>query len=139
MPVQSDPSMTDKVLEKYSNTGIYRIGIDEAISILSTIKSDPGNDWSVNAYINAFQGIKSHKELSDTVMLIVRRNRDISSGTGTLLSKDDRESGKRHSANAVITLYRLNGGKDKGWNGHPFWIPNIKLPFGKVFHRVDNE
>ncbi len=36
----------------------------------------------------------------------------------------------------VLTLYRINGEVEKGWEGKPLWIPNIKLPLGKNFWRV---
>jgi hypothetical protein len=28
-------------------------------------------------------------------------------------------------------MYRLNGETSKGWQGYPFWVPNVKLP-GKM-------
>jgi len=27
--------------------------------------------------------------------------------------------------------------QDKGWDGEPLWIPNIKLSEGKNFYKVD--
>jgi len=116
---------------------VIAFSIDEAVAILESFASDPDNDWSISAYINALQSIKSHKDMQNIVKLIVRRNRNISRGTGTLLSPGDRELGKKYEDVSVITLYRLNGRKENGWDGRPFWIPNIKLPVGKVFHRVD--
>lgn len=136
-PDQGDAGDTDNILEPFAGEGVHDISIDDAIAILGSFNSDPGNDWSMPAYINALQGIKSHKELSNSVKLIVRRDRNISKGTGTLLSSDDRALGKKYQDVSVITLYRLNGKIENGWDGHPFWVPNIKLPFGKVFHRID--
>ena len=136
-PDQGDATDTDNILEPFAGEGVHDISIDNAIAILQTFKSDPGNDWSMPAYINALEGIKSHKELSNAVKLIVRRDRNISKGTGTLLSSDDRGLGKKYQDVTVITLYRLNGKVEQKWDGHPFWVPNIKLPLGKVFHRID--
>jgi hypothetical protein len=34
-------------------------------------------------------------------------------------------------------MYRLTGETEKGWNGQPLWMPNIKLPEGFVFYNVD--
>lgn len=136
-PDQGDASDTDNALSPFASEGVHDISIDDAITILQSLESDPGNDWSMPAYINALQAIKSHKELSNAVKLIVRRDRNVSRGTGTLLSSDDRGIGKKHQDVSVITLYRLNGKVENGWDGHPFWVPNIKLPIGKVFHRVD--
>ena len=70
-------------------------------------------------------------------MLIVRRGRSISKGTGTLLSPDDRSLGDSIKDYPVLTLYRIKGEKEKGWEGSPLWIPNIKLPSEKNFYRVD--
>jgi hypothetical protein len=136
-PDQGDATNTDNVLNPFAGEGVHDVSIDDAVAILGSFNSDPINDWSMVAYINALQGIKVHKELSNAVKLIVRRDRDIKRGTGTLLSSNDRELGKRYGDQTVITLYRLNGRVEKEWDGHPFWVPNIKLPIGKVFHRVD--
>ena len=136
-PDQNDALSVDSILEFYTEEGVHDISIDEAVAILESFASDPDNDWSISAYINALQSIKSHKDMQNIVKLIVRRNRNISRGTGTLLSPGDRELGKKYEDVSVITLYRLNGRKENGWDGRPFWIPNIKLPVGKVFHRVD--
>ena len=136
-PDQGDAIDTDNILESFAGEGVHDISIDDAITILRSFKSDPGNDWSMPAYINALQSIKPHKELLNAVKLIVRRGRNISKGTGTLLSSDDRALGRKYQEVSVITLYRLNGNRENGWDGHPFWVPNIKLPAGKVFHRID--
>ncbi len=69
--------------------------------------------------------------------MIVRRNRNISKGTGTLLSPDDRALGDSIKKLPVLILYRVEGEKDKGWDGMPLWIPNIKLPEGKNFFKID--
>ena len=66
--------------------------------------------------------------------LIVRRDRNISRGTGTLLSPNDRLLGDKYPNDVVLTLYRVNGSIDKGWNGQPLWIPNIKFPEGLCFY-----
>ena len=70
--------------------------------------------------------------------LIVRRERDIKKGTGTLLSPNDRDLGKRIIDKPVLTLYRIKGQKEKGWNDKPLWIPNIKFPDGIAFCKTVN-
>jgi hypothetical protein len=128
----------DKVLERFDDDKpMHDITIDEAKKIISKLKSDPTINWSTKAYIDALTALQAHKEMPDLVKIIVRRERNISKGTGTLLSPDDRRLGGDIKNIPVITLYRLTGSSEKGWGGNPFWIPNIKLPEGKVFHRVD--
>jgi len=68
------------------------------------------------------------------VVLVIRRGREISSNTGTLLSPDDRRLSSRHEKDAVLILYRLTGESAKGWNGSPFWVPNVKLPGNRVIY-----
>lgn len=46
--------------------------------------------------------------------LIVRRNRDIGKGTGTLLSPTDRNLGDTYPDDLVLTMYKITGNKAKG-------------------------
>lgn len=68
--------------------------------------------------------------------LIVRRDRDIAKGTGTLLSPNDRKLGDQFSDSVVLTVYKVTG--NKGWNGQKIWIPNIKLPGTAVYYSGDS-
>ena len=70
--------------------------------------------------------------------LIVRRNRDIGKGTGTLLSPTDRRLGDEHPDDLVLTMYKITGNKDKGWDGTQIWIPNIKLPGDCAYYSGEN-
>ena len=69
--------------------------------------------------------------------LIVRTNRDISKNTGTMLSPNDRRLGDSCHKDVVLTMYRLNGDKDKGWEGKPLWMPNIKFPDDCCFYDLN--
>jgi len=31
-----------------------------------------------------------------------------------------------------LMLYQVTGSKELGWSGERFWIPNIKIPEGRV-------
>jgi hypothetical protein len=136
-PDQDNGNSLDGLLNKYDDSHpIHDIKISEMIEILNGIKDDIANDWSIESFKNALLAVKSQKGTPDLAKLIIRRNRNITRGTGTLLSPDDRKLGDGFSNLPVLTLYRLNGLKENKWNGYPFWIPNIKLPSGKVFHRV---
>lgn len=89
-------------------------------------------------FLNSIYALSSNVEKEEQkAILIVRRNRSIARGTGTLLSQDDRILGDAISKYPVLTLYRIEGEKEKNWNGNPIWIPNIKLPIGKNFYRVE--
>lgn len=139
-PPQPDQTNSDKVddaLAAFEEDGEYEVTIDQVIQILKSFNSDPANDWSVAAYIHALESIKAHKEFSNSAKLVIRRGRNIKRGTGTLLSPTDRAISKNNKALSVVILYKLNGLKEQDWGGNAFWVPNIKLPYGKVFHRVD--
>ena len=68
-------------------------------------------------------------------ILIVRRNRDITKGTGAMLSPNDWSLGASHSDKTVLTMYKVTG--NKGWSGKQLWIPNIKLPESMVYYDVE--
>ena len=71
-----------------------------------------------------------------TAKLLVRTNRNISKDTGTMLSPNDRDKIEQYSSDVVLVVYRVNGKKENGWSGVPFWMPNIKLPSGFTFYKV---
>lgn len=134
-PDQSNAFDLDPVLEEYDeNKRSYSISTKTAINILSNIKDDKINNWSMESYISALRSLSSQKGFEDNVCLIVRRGRNIGNKTGTMLSPDDRRLGSSMEDKSVITLYRNIGDPDKGWDGTPFWMPNVKLPKGKVFY-----
>ena len=67
--------------------------------------------------------------------MIVRRDRDIAKGTGTLLSPNDRALVSKITDQVSLTMYKVTG--TKVWDGKEIWIPNIKFPDGLVFYDVD--
>jgi len=134
-PDQTNAFKLDPVLEPYNDDmRVHEIMISEAIGILSQLHDDLINNWSVGSYIAALQALSAEKGSSDSVALIVRRNRDIGNKTGTMLSPEDRAIGSAIDSKPVITLYRNVGNVNKGWDGTPFWMVNLKLPKGKVFY-----
>ncbi|MDC2826913.1 Z1 domain-containing protein [Limosilactobacillus mucosae] len=99
------------------------------IRILENI--DGGNDFNVDDYITALQDmIKDHHSQG---VLIVRRNRDITQGTGALLSPNDLALGMQTTNMPVLTLYEVVG---KGWHSSKIWVPNIKFPVNKAIYHV---
>jgi len=126
----------DNMLSSYAGTGAHDITLNNLINLLEKFDSEMKGDWSNISFINCIKALKA-SDAENKAILIVRRDRNISKGTGTLLSPDDRSLGDSIKAFPVITLYRVEGEKEKGWDGMPLWIPNIKLPEGKNFFKVD--
>ena len=114
----------------------YEVKIEFFIDLLKNLESEQIAEWDNNNIISCLQALNgtSYKKGA----LIVRRERDIKKGTGTLLSPNDRDLGKRIIDKPVLTLYRIKGQKEKGWNDQPLWIPNIKFPEGIAFCKTIN-
>ena len=68
-------------------------------------------------------------------VLVVRRNRDVTQGTGALLSPNDWKTSNSFSDRVVLTMYQVTG--KKGWRGKNLWVPNIKLPNGNVYYNEE--
>ena len=135
-PKRKHVKQVDDMLVQYSGQDMYETTLNGVITLLENFESEFKPDWSNAAFINCIKALKaSHAE--NKAILIVRRDRSISKGTGTLLSPVDRSLGDTVKDKPVLTLYRINGEQDKGWDGAPLWIPNIKLPEGKNFYKVD--
>ena len=134
-PKDDKTNELDKLLENYSEEqDSYDVKIDFLIDLLQHLESERPEEWDNKNYIFCLQALK--KTNCQSSKLIVRRERDIRKGTGTLLSPNDRNLGKKYSNSTVLTLYRIKGQKDKGWNNRAFWIPNIKFPNSIAFCRT---
>ena len=110
---------------------------DLLLELLKHCGSNDPVDFDNRKFVSAIEALSS-KRPATKFKLIVRRDRDISKGTGTLLSPNDRALGERHRNDVVLTLYRVNGNVDKGWSGSPLWVPNIKLPEGFCFYDTNS-
>lgn len=106
------------------------------IELLQNCGSVEEEDFGRDRFIASINALGAKRPMTK-YKLIVRKNRNISKGTGTLLSPNDRLLGDKYPNDVVLTLYRVNGDRDKGWNGNPLWIPNIKLPEGMCFYDAD--
>lgn len=70
--------------------------------------------------------------VSHQAILIVRTNRDLTKGTGAILSEDLWKLGKEFPNLLVLTILKVTG---KGaWNNQQLWIPNVKFPSSSVFY-----
>src|SRR3989338_528646 len=108
------------------------ISLDEAEKILRLVSVEKSDLWNQHSFADCVETLK--KGAKYDCHLIVRTERSISKGTGTLLSPTDREMGARFNDRLVLTLYRLKGEANKGWEDRPLWVPNIKFPNGTYFY-----
>ena len=106
------------------------------IKLLSLVKSETIEDFNTSKFISCIQGLKA-KRPQLKCKIIVRLDRDVAKGTGTLLSPNDRLLGDTFKNEVVLTMYRVLGNQEKGWDGHPLWIPNIKFPEDCCFYDVE--
>lgn len=128
-----DISILDNILERFGDD-VYSVNLRLFEEIFKNIVSE-SNDWEPDKFKGFIQTIRAENP-SAQGRLIVRRNRDIGKGTGTLLSPTDRAIGDSIMDEAVLTMYKITGNKNKGWNGRQIWIPNIKLPGKEVYYCI---
>lgn len=133
-PIEGNAEIIDSILENAFLEGDPAIAPKELlIELLKYCGSKDSDDFDNSKFTSAIEALSS-KRPTTKFKVIVRKDRDISRGTGTLLSPNDRQLGERLPNDVVLTLYRVNGSQDKGWSGAPLWIPNIKLPEGFCFY-----
>lgn len=132
-PENKDISKLDSILERFGED-TYSVNLRLFEEILENITSE-SDDWEPEDFKGFIQTIRTENP-SAQGRLIVRRNRDIGKGTGTLLSPTDRALGDSITDEAVLTMYKITGNKDKGWNGAQIWIPNVKLPGKEVYYCI---
>ena len=130
-PNQNNSTNLDSLLERFSpEVSFYLIDSEEASSLLTETMNEELGGIPSRIFVDSIKHINNDGK----VVLIVRRNRQISANTGTLLSPDDRKLANGLKDDAVLTLYQLTGEKDRGWSGTPFWIPDVKLPSHRVVY-----
>ena len=124
-----------KLLHVFSeNEPYYQVSLRLVKEILSHIIPSP--DFKLSAFCSVLDTIMSEHPTGQAI-LIVRRERNVSQGTGALLSPNDWQLGKSFSKNVVLTMYQVTG--EKGWNGKNLWVPNIKLPSNTVYYDRNNK
>ena len=124
------------ILELAQGDFEIELPVPRLIKLLDVFKSDDSGEWSTDNMINALTMYLEHRNSSLNAVLFVRKNRDISFGTGTLLSPNDRKKSDSFPEMPVVFLYEINGDLAKGWDGSSFWIPNIRLPDNYVFNFI---
>ena len=125
----------NELIEYAAGSEFVDVTADELTSILELIVLENSSDFDTNKYVSCIKALRE-KRPSVKCRLIVRIDRDISKGTGTMLSPTDRNLGDKFNEDIVLTMYRLIGSEDKGWDGEPLWMPNIKFPCGICFYNT---
>lgn len=130
-PNQDNLETLDNLLSEYDEGESYfLINSAFAVELLQACKEDELGQIPSSQFEQSLRNISRN----DEVVLIVRRGRSITAGTGTLLSPNDRKLGSKFANDSVLILYRIAGESEKGWRGAPFWIPNVKLPGKRVIY-----
>lgn len=135
-PIENNTQTLDPIILQYANDESVEVDKDFLIDLLSKAGSINKDDFDSEQFINSIKALAA-KRPTTKFRLITRINRNISRGTGTLLSESDRLLGDSFADEVVLTMYRVNGLVENGWNGSPLWIPNIKFPSGFCFYSVD--
>lgn len=131
-PVNKSIDALDELLAPF-NGDVYTVSLKVIARILEQMDSE-GEDWNAKAFVGFVNSFIAENPLTQG-KLIVRRERDISKGTGTLLSPNDRALGDQYKDEVVLTVYKVTG--SKGWDGQKLWIPNIKLPGDVAYYSGD--
>ena len=134
-PMNKDVSAIDTLLQPFEDD-VYSVSLKLMIKVMEQLESEV-DDWNVKAFIGFINTLLATDPAAQG-KLIVRRNRDIGKGTGTLLSPTDRRLGDEHPDDLVLTMYKITGNRDKGWDGTQIWIPNIKLPGDCAYYSGEN-
>lgn len=133
MPTGINVDTVNKLVEGFEVEETVECDSNLIIQLLSLLPSESIEDFDTNKYITSVSSIcKARPKVKSR--LIVRLDRDIAKGTGTLLSPTDRILGDKYPSDIVLTIYRVKGSKNKGWAGKPLWIPNIKFPSSCVIY-----
>lgn len=131
-PVNNTTNDIDMLLAAFED-GDYQVGLKFILQLLGLVDSAE-NDWNKKAFIGFVNALTAVTPVIQG-RLIVRRERDIAKGTGTLLSPNDRRLGDHYGNMVVLTMYKVTG--KKGWEGKKIWIPNIKLPGTEIYYAGD--
>ncbi|MDR1583863.1 MAG: Z1 domain-containing protein [Prevotellaceae bacterium] len=135
-PVNNTLQNLDSLLVAYDGRGFIDCPISLIVDILSHIGSEnQASDWNAKEYINALNMVAEKKNLK-TAKLFVSTGRRITKGKGTMLSEKDRINIDRYTSDIALIMYRMVDDPELGWGG-PIWMPNIKLPEGFTFFKME--
>jgi hypothetical protein len=134
----SSIEVENAVLKHSKNNADLIVNVEEALDLLKRFQSESTGEWSTSAYIDAIRMWSEHRDSTGVCKLMIRFDRDVAFGTGSLLSPNDRQLTNLNMKEPTIVLYKLTGTIEKGWDGRPFWIPNVRMPDDYVFNYVSD-
>lgn len=134
-PSNDSIEVISNLLKDFSNDEpYYQVNLRFIKELLSHIIPSP--DFKIEAFQSAIDTILSETPTVQGI-LIVRRERNITQGTGALLSPNDWKLGGTFYNKVVLTMYQVTG--TKGWSSKHLWVPNIKLPHNILYYDVIEE
>lgn len=135
-PVNNTLRDLDRLLLSYDGRGFTDCPIFLITDILSHIGSEnQESDWNSQEYINALKMVAEKQNL-ENAKLLVSTGRSITKGKGTMLSEKDRLAIDKYNSDIALIMYRMVNEPELGWGGS-IWMPNIKLPEGFVFYKME--
>lgn len=117
-PVNKDVASIDMLLQSFGDD-LYTVSLKLIKKVMEQLDSETADDWNAKAFIGFVNTLLATDPTAQG-KLIVRRNRDIGKGTGTLLSPTDRNLGDTYPDDLVLTMYKITGNKAKGGTEHNF-------------------
>jgi len=122
-PDNTDVEKLNALLANFESSGHYQVSLKMLLQILKHIV--PSEDFNLTAFEGVIKAVLAKNPMEQGV-LIVRRGRAVTQGTGSLLSPNDRMLGDSFTGKVVLTMYEIEG--NHGWKKDRIWVPNIKLP-----------
>ena len=135
LPINEDLDRLDEILSPFDEQLCHEVQPNFMTQCLSLIRNEDDDEWSNIQFIDFIKAYIANNP-NERGILIIRRDRDIAKGTGTLLSPNDRSLGMQYTSQIVLTLYRIRGSKEKNWDGQSLWIPNMKFPDDLNFYAM---
>ena len=135
-PINKSIKEIDAILNDFLDDNYSECQLDTITEILNLMDSEQPEEWNSKGFKACVKMLaETHK--TEKGIIIIRKDRKISKGTGTLLSESDRKLGDKFKDRLTLTLYKITGEKKLGWNDIPLWVPNIKFPESFVFYRTE--
>jgi len=132
-PNEKNLTIVDKTISSIKNyyspssEGVFELSTEDMIKVFESLGDFDSIDWNLDTFIRSVNTLSTKRPTTKN-KLVLRYDRNLSKGTGTMLSPDDRRLVKKYKNDIVLTLYLIKGSQAKGWAGEDFWMPNIKLP-----------
>lgn len=130
-PLVKNVETLDRILAPFlENSGqLMQVPIDMLIQVLNLTASDQTDvgSWDDEAIRVC---MKNMKEMFHNRGFIEARTTNISKDYRALLPGD---SDRFDPTGPTLTMFRFNGKIENGWDGRPFWVPNLRFPDGNKF------